>query len=557
MLKPLSPLLQPSDLRTIAGPAPRESSAPSDATFGSDSISVTCSRSSAAVSSQEGGGCRPVGVQVAVSQDGDGAVDEGRPSSPSSSVGSHCGFYSFVEDPSSPEAEMNEAWMLSPQRQTQLATLKKEKGFKLQTYTSSKKPESLFADSDGDSEYKVEQRNGNKVIRQQEDQQLRKEIIRCQAPKKNLTFREEPGPLKALSRRTNTLREGLRPVGLRADSGSIDEEQINFSAARQKFLKMETGPPRPPRSSRTHRDVSLQTRPSAEQMETCDSLEVSGKNTTTSTTREEEEMFPEKKRTESLPVEVGGGYTGDDGMFRGDTRQEKRSCESTGDDETPIEREIRFVQEREEKLRRSRGLTLSNSRAEMVEVTTNRLPATLAPVKAKAKKGVNFIIQREIQEEKHKKEEILGRQRLDPRPDRERDQHDEDKTTEEMSHGESGGADVFPPPCGPHQQPNVSRKSSAPPSFSVKGSEVQTTSSPAPTPRLGTTSTTPWSWRENLESNGLHSRGKGAPDFIEKEMEEALRREQELREQREETAPLLEPPDPPANTGTSSSSRFY
>ncbi|XP_034386829.1 mitotic interactor and substrate of PLK1 isoform X2 [Cyclopterus lumpus] len=621
VLKPLSPLLQPSDMRTIAGPARRESPDLSDPIFSSDSISVTGSHSSVVISSQQGDGCRHVLVQVAVSQDGGSASDEWHPSScidpssPSSSSGSHCGFYSFVEDPSSPEAEMNEAWMLSPQRQTQLSTLKKEKGFKLQTYTSIQKPESLFAKSDGDSQYKVEQKNGNKVIRKEEDNQLRREIIRCQAPKKNPTFKDELSALKDLdlSRSTNKLIEGLsvsystvssrtEPPCL-ADYGSIDKEQINFSAARQQFLKMEqdrvTALSSPLRSSRTHLNVSLQPHPdmsSSEQMETYENLEVS-EDTTTSITTEEDEIYPEKELTESLSrpssvfdsldpdleeltVEVGGGYTSDDGMFYDGTQQENRSCKSTSDYETPIEREIRLVQEREENLRRSRGLKLTDSRAEMVEIKTKRLQSPLTPVKAKEKNRVNFIIQREIQEENQKKEEpqqqegILVRHRLDPLPELELDQQDEDKRTEEITHSESGGAEVFLSPCCPHRHPNktenISRKSSAPPSFSVRGSEVQTTSSsshfsssPALTPRLGTTSTTPWSWRENLESNGLQSRGKGAPDFIEKEIEEALKREQELRESREETdrqffspAPLLEQATkvavsqfyPPANT---------
>lgn len=66
------------------------------------------------------------------------------------------------------------------------------------------------------------------------------------------------------------------------------------------------------------------------------------------------------------------------------------------------------------------------------------------------------------------------------------------------------------------------------------------------------------SWRESLKSTGLQCRGKGAPDFIEKEIEEALRREQELRESREEAKQQLFSPAPLVEQATQKAvSQFY
>ncbi len=648
MLKPLSPLLQPSDLRTIADPAWSDTSNLDDLVFTSDSISVARSHSSVVVSSQQGDGSRDVVVQtrqVAVSQDGGSTSDDwhpsslSSPSSPSSSSDSHCGFYSFVEDPTSPEAELNEAWMVSPQRQTQLATLKEEKGFKLQTYTSGRKPESLFSESNGDSQYKVDLNNGTEVVREEEEKQLRKEIIRTQAPKKNPTLEDQLSALENLDlrRSTNKLIEGFSvsysPVSSRpeppcpAEPGTIDKEQINFSAARQQFLKMEqdwlTALPNPLRSSKIHLNMSLQPDPdvsSSKRAETFHSVEVS-EDTTLFKPSEQDEIYPERKvmvwRTEEslsrqssvfddldsgleeLSVEVGGGYTSGEGMFNDNTQQETMSGNSTSDYETPIEREIRLVDEREKNLRHSRGLKHSDSRVEMVEIKTKRLQSPLPPVKGKQKNRVSFIVQHEIQmvtqrkEEPQQKRGVLGRCSLDsPREleDMKREfDPDKDKRTEERSQSELRDTKVFPSPCCPHRHPEdtelfISQRSLSNSSFSARDLEVQDTggfhqdrttfsashyssspSSPIATPRRDMTSTTPRSWRENLESTGLHSRGQGAPDFIEKEIEEALRREQELRESREETdrqlfspAPLVEQATkiavsqfyPPANKGS-------
>ncbi|GAA6226282.1 mitotic interactor and substrate of PLK1 [Lates japonicus] len=622
VLKPLSPLLQPSDLQT--GPTSDNSPNLDDPDLSSNIISITRSHSSVVVSSRPGDGSQDVVVQaqqVAVSQDRGSISDEWHPSSPScpsspsSGAGSHCGFYSFVEDPTSPEAELNEAWMVSPQRQAQLATLKEEKGFKLQTYTSSRKPESLF--SEDESLYKVNPTNGIKVVGEEEEKHLRKEIIRSQAPK-NPTFKDQLSALENLdlNRSANRMIEGFSvsysPVSSRPEPprspepGTIDNKQIDFSAARQQFLKMEQdrlmAVLNPLRSLKTHLNLSLQEDPQLvsplRPVEMFDSVE-EREDTTLFKPSGESVTHPERKvmvcwteeslskqssvfedldsGSEELLVDVGGDYTSDDGVFTDNAQHENRSFKSTSEYETPIEREIRLVQEREENLRRSRGLKHNDSKVEMVEIKTKRLQSPLTPIRTKEKTRVSFVIQREIQKENQRIEEPQqqGGTRFDQDPPQQLDniKSDQQDGRPEERPLDSGDTDVFPSPCCPHRHPeeielSISQMSSAPSSFTwdSRGFRKDRLTSSSSRSSSSHSSPTPRSWRENLESTGLQSRGQGAPDFIEKEIEEALRREQELRELRESRertnqqssspAPLVEQATkmavsqfyPPANT---------
>lgn len=588
VLKPLSPTLQPSDLRTIAVPAP----GPNDLDTAFRSISVSHSQPCVVVSSQQGDESQDVVVQarqIAVSPDGGNSSDEWQPSSPSSpgsSSGSHCGFYSFVEDPASPKAEHNEAWMVSPQRQAMLATLKQEKGFKLQTYTSSNKPESLFSEGNGDLQYKVDANNGIRVVGEEEEKELRKEIIRTQAPKKSAGFQDQLSSQEDLSQSTNKLIEGFslsyKPVSSRpepprpAEPGTIDKEQINFNTVRQQFLKLEQdrlkAPSSPLKSPRTHLKSYLW--PDLD-VTTPKKVETSN-NAAQFKAPEEDEAYRQKKVTvfqteeclsrqssvfddldsglEELSGEVGGGYVSDDGVFNDNVQQLNRPIKSTSACETPIEREIRLIQEREENLRRSRGLKLSDSWGQMVEIKTKRLQPRPAPIKMKEKTRVSFIVQGEVKSENQNQSE--------PR--------NKDRWTEESSQPESETSEVFPSPCCPHRHPEERKQMSPIPSSLIEiDSGVQdrrrldqdqvfsfsSTASPTLTPQ---NETTLQSWRESLKSTGLQCRGKGAPDFIEKEIEEALRREQELRESREEAKQQLFSPAPLVEQATQKAiSQFY
>ncbi|XP_061743757.1 uncharacterized protein misp [Nerophis ophidion] len=465
-LKPLSPLLHPSDPRNLAAPS-----------NGEDHLMATDSLIDSPLQEDE---FREMVVQACLvhsSQDGDDSSDL-YSGSPGSSSGSHSGFYSFVEDPTSPEAELNEAWMVSPQRQVHLTTLKEDKAFKVQTYNSGRKPESMFSESE--SQYTLQPEDPCRAFGEEEEKQLRKDIIRTQAPKKKsmskLSLLEEEDCSTSTNKPTQSFGVSYSAVGLEpcrpVDPETIIREQINFGAARQQFLKLEQNMQNPPvlpsKSSvswKVEGDDAKRSEPSGKGKTSVD-------RRTTENDLNDEHFFKE----DSLVDEV----------FPESIQQDRRKVKFRL--ETPIEQEIRLVQEREENLRHTRGLKHSEGGSELVEIRAkHQSPQTY--VKATKKKHVGFIVQEHNPKKNHKQQ---GRDPPKVFSD----------TKEDVQN---------------LQDPEVSLSSCCP--------DETFYTCPSWT-RIH-------SWRDNQESTGLHCGKKGAQNFIEKEIQEALQREQELRQLRE------------------------
>lgn len=513
LLKPLSPVLQFSDLRTIStGPTQTESS------LDHLDFSAALSRSSQWISRSPEEEFQA--QHIAVYQDGVNSSYEWPPSSPSSpgssSSGSQTGFYSFVEDPTSPEAELNKAWMVSPQRHAQLATLKTEKGFKLQTYANYRKPQSLFSESNGDSQYQVDLNHGDRALQEEDEKHLRKEIIRNQAPKKNLRLTEGSG----VTSRTQQLGPAAAP-------STVNMVSIDFNSARQQFIKFEQDQASssflsPANFCTTYMNVpqprgNLENVGQIEEHLSQQSSVVDGLGS----------------RLEGLSVEAAYGSS---------SKREASDGSLTPKYETPIEREIRLTQEREENLRRSRGLKISTS--EIVEIRTKRLQSPQTPTKAQ---GLHLGIQ-QLQGN------VQKRQDPDPEDARRKDaQNAEVQRSGERP--ESGDTTDFFSPCCPHQHTketefHICNSTSDSPSVPV----VQDTrslhpdllaSSPDISPATIQPVDRPWSWRETLQLKGLQPRKAGAPSIIQQEIEEVLKREEELRELRDSSSPHLVSPGAP------------
>ncbi|XP_020392045.2 A-kinase anchor protein 2, partial [Rhincodon typus] len=147
--------------------------------------------------------------------------------------------------------------------------LKKEAKFELRAYHEDKKPSKLFVDDDKNESYRIKKTRASSEIAELE--RARREVIRSQVVKKNpsiaekwkppqeKTIEEQLDPDKLESHKKYAERKqkkqsgGLSPVSPRqkahvfvtpdpiiVNREDVVTEQIDFSTARQQFLKMET-----------------------------------------------------------------------------------------------------------------------------------------------------------------------------------------------------------------------------------------------------------------------------------------------------------------------------
>ncbi|KAA0707883.1 Mitotic interactor and substrate of PLK1 [Triplophysa tibetana] len=442
VIKPFYPKLEQTDFHSIGSPtgriqSPDPWSSKQDTEslkFSFESVSVTGMQPTVTVSYKSEENTPDVVVQarqVAVSVDGSDNEDW-RPSSPGtpSSTGSHVGFYSFVEDLASPEAEMNEAYMLSPERQAKLNTLREKSAFRLQTYMEEKRPGRLFEESNDDQPYHLEGFSKENEVETNPD---RMEIIRNQAPRKNPVLKKQWSSLENLdlsnspqrlvdgfSLRYSTVSSKAKEV--KVEPGSIDDIQIDFNAARRQFLLMEESKQKTlSESPKQHLySVKFRERTLSPKARIFPSQQVSQENSLrenqiqmrtqlekpVSLTEDPEDKVQGSARDEvdSVLDDRSAGYISDGHISNDPFISEianNLSMYNAG--ETPIEREIRINQEREENLRRSRGILRADS-SEMVEIRTKPIRTNLSPqikpTKAKDTNRVSFLIQRGFEVEK-------------------------------------------------------------------------------------------------------------------------------------------------------------
>ncbi|NXB59933.1 MISP protein, partial [Struthidea cinerea] len=252
----------------------------------------------------------------------------------------------------------------------------------------------------------------------------RKEVIRSQVMRKSSTIAERWSSMDELSSiSTGVGSQGeSRPTGsvptsfaicfdkpspgravTPVDPENIDTEQINFSAARQQFLMLEkTNPgsffspgqqamsPRPESVTKVSRDEWY-------------SPEMATKATKGSASASSQH------RTDKSVYQVYGVV---------DLRASSNGLgkETRVSNETPIEREIRMAMEREENLWKERGIPRLTSSSELVEIQTKpvlNIHSSPGPGrKGKDRGRASLYVQREIEQETKREEDLKRQGRL-------------------------------------------------------------------------------------------------------------------------------------------------
>uniref|UniRef100_A0A8V1AEK2 A-kinase anchor protein 2 C-terminal domain-containing protein n=1 Tax=Gallus gallus TaxID=9031 RepID=A0A8V1AEK2_CHICK len=272
-----------------------------------------------------------------------------------------------------------DVWNPSPDRESQLEVVRSGNLYDLRAYRGERKPSKLYEDDEPDP-YRLQPPNiSPQKAKELEDK--RKEVIRGQVVRKSSTMAEKWSSMDELNSITTE---------------SIDREQINFSAARQQFLMLEKNSPgvlfspgyatspRPETPSRGLRGAMVTPRGPHRAGWTRASTRC-----TACSTR------PQGRRR-AMPTDGGG------------------SAEGSG--ETPIEREIRRALEREESLWKERGMQRLTSSSELVEIQTKPL-LSLHTAPAQGRKGkdkgrASFNVQREIEKETKREEDLRRQGRL-------------------------------------------------------------------------------------------------------------------------------------------------
>ncbi|XP_073399487.1 mitotic interactor and substrate of PLK1 isoform X2 [Dendrobates tinctorius] len=304
--------------------------------------------------------------------------------------------------------------MISPPDR-RLKILREEERFEIRSHLPETSPTTLFVDSDGDGDDKVTPRSHEltpeKVI---ELEKNRRDIIKKQGQRKSLGTED----VISISIKNSGSVSNIDLTGVEGDpdNPNINTEQIHFESARQQFLKLEKErnslpiTPRPqqrifwPNTRSLHENYEVpkeqedqENKPSKDK---CISTREMNKDTNSSLLHEQQfykTLSVDNREQEKLAQEI----------------EKENETAPNPSDETPIEREIRLTLQREESLRKERGILSSRKTSEIIEISINPVLANSPDMEHPKQRTLTLLyIQREIEKEVQREADLKSEGRV-------------------------------------------------------------------------------------------------------------------------------------------------
>ncbi|KAK9409187.1 mitotic interactor and substrate of PLK1 [Crotalus adamanteus] len=358
-------------------------------------------------------------------------------------------------------------WTPHPNRESKLEVLKSGSLYDIRAYKGEKKPSRLYEEDDEELQYKIPSKDVSpEIAKELEDE--RQEIIRRQVVRKSNTMAEkwssmnelEAVDTSSLGKVTTEPRKNYpTSFALCFDNPSpdwtiipvnpenIDTEQINFAAARQQFLALEkTNPkmlmepkrhvpspkelnatshvygskePQNPEMPRMDKEFDEYSQRQLRENSMGGNLLILPQGEASSYS--ETTFISAEKMPSGLEVDMSPGNVNERTSKKESgnplARGQDPAKEPEVRNETPIEREIRLAMEREENLWKERGIQRISARDDLVEIRSKPLLSSPVSSPASSRKGkdkphISFYVQREIEQEAKREEDLQKEGRL-------------------------------------------------------------------------------------------------------------------------------------------------
>ncbi|XP_056373978.1 mitotic interactor and substrate of PLK1 isoform X2 [Hyla sarda] len=313
-----------------------------------------------------------------------------------------------------------DVWVSPPDRR--LKVLREEERFEIRSHLPEMSPTKLFVDNDSDdgNDYNVRPQSREltpeKVL---ELEKKRKDIIKKQGQRKSLDTED------AISISGQNVSNWELPGGEDGQNKlNINTDQIHFESARQQFIKLEKERnslpimprPQPRRSGKSKVNTrSLSESYQIKEYEDWEGKPLKDECTVTQETpgKDMNSNLLRKQFFKSFSLDIVDN--GEQEKSAEEIEEQRESIPNPGD-ETPIEKEIRLALQREESLRKERGIQSVGETKEIIEFSKNPVLANSPDIphskNMKNRPRTSLFMQREIEKEVQREADLKSEGRV-------------------------------------------------------------------------------------------------------------------------------------------------